>query len=165
MGHHDHDTASVSCAIVTVSDSRTASTDASGQAIRAVLEGAGHHISWSTMVPDEADRIRAAVETATARPDVTAVVVTGGTGISARDVTLESLRDLWSKDLPGFGEAFRSLSFAEIGPKALLSRAMAGVINGRFVAALPGSPAACRLAVERVLVPVLGHVAALLDRR
>ncbi len=165
MGHHDHDTASIGCAIVTVSDTRTASNDGSGQLIRTALEAAGHRVHWSEVVADDAQAIRSALEVATTRDDVTAVVLTGGTGIGARDVTLESLSDLWTKELPGFGEIFRSLSFAEIGPAAILSRAAAGVINGRFVAALPGSPAACRLAIERLLVPVLGHVAALLERR
>lgn len=165
MGHHDHDTVSIGCAIVTVSDTRTASNDGSGQLIRTALEAAGHRVHWSEVVADDAQAIRSALEVATTRDDVTAVVLTGGTGIGARDVTLESLSDLWTKELPGFGEIFRSLSFAEIGPAAILSRAAAGVINGRFVAALPGSPAACRLAIERLLVPVLGHVAALLERR
>jgi molybdenum cofactor biosynthesis protein B len=165
VGHHDHDTVSIGCAIVTVSDTRTASNDGSGQLIRTALEAAGHRVHWSEVVADDAQAIRSALEVATTRDDVTAVVLTGGTGIGARDVTLESLSDLWTKELPGFGEIFRSLSFAEIGPAAILSRAAAGVINGRFVAALPGSPAACRLAIERLLVPVLGHVAALLERR
>jgi len=164
VGHHDRDSRSIGCGIVTVSDTRTASTDESGSAIRAALEAAGHRVCTSTIVPDDADAIRAAVGATTTDPHVTAVLVTGGTGISARDVTLESIRGLWTKELPGFGELFRSLSFAEIGPAAILSHATAGVINGRFVAVLPGSPAACRLAVDRLIVPVLGHVAALLER-
>ncbi len=98
------------------------------------------------------------------RPDVRAVIVTGGTGIAPRDVTIESLASTWSKELPGFGEIFRALSFAEIGAAAFLSRATAGVIGDSFVAVLPGSPAACELALSRLLLPALGHAVGLLDR-
>lgn len=166
MKHHDHDRRhNVGCAILTVSDSRTKATDESGDVIRTLVEGAGHRVHASAVVPDDREAIRAAIVDAAQRADTTAVLVTGGTGIAARDVTIESLRDLWTKELPGFGETFRALSYAEIGPTAILSRATAGVIGGTFVAVLPGSPAGCRLAVERLLLPVLGHVAALLESR
>ena len=91
-----------------------------------------------------------------------AVIVSGGTGIARRDVTIESLKSLWTKELPGFGELFRALSFAEIGAAAFLSRATAGIVAGKFVAVVPGSPAACRLAMERLILPEIGHVAGLL---
>jgi molybdenum cofactor biosynthesis protein B len=154
----------VGCAVVTVSDSRTLADDLSGPAIRAGLEAAGHAIRFYEVVRDEAVAIRAAVATAVAREDVTVVIVTGGTGIGARDVTIESLDGLWAKELPGFGELFRWLSWAEVGAASFLSRATAGVVDGRFVAVLPGSPAACRLAMERLLLPELGHIAELLGR-
>lgn len=154
--------AEVGCAIVTVSDSRTDATDASGRLIRELLEAVGHPVRSQVIVADEAIAIRGALRTAVMRNDVSAVLVTGGTGIAARDVTTESAADLWTHELPGFGELFRALSFAEIGPPALLSRATAGVIGGKFVALLPGSTRGCRLALERLIVPVLGHVAALL---
>jgi molybdenum cofactor biosynthesis protein B len=118
----------------------------------------------ATIVPDEVPAIRDAVRTVAADRSVGVVIVTGGTGIAARDVTLESLSDLWSKQLPGFGEIFRALSFADIGPAAFLSRAMAGVIDGTFVAVLPGSPSACTLAMTKLLLPQLGHVVGLLGR-
>ncbi len=168
MGSHQHrhrTIARVGCAVVTVSDTRTAADDHSGPVIRRLLEAAGHAIVDAVIVADEVAAIREAVTTATARPDVGAVFVTGGTGIAARDVTIESLAGAWSKELPGFGEIFRALSFAEIGPAAFLSRATAGVIGGTFVAVLPGSPAACELALARLLVPELGHVVGLLGAK
>ncbi len=164
MGHHDRDRTQIACAIITVTDSRGVADDTSGATIRSAIEATGHRVCWSTIVPDEIETIRSAVLAATARADVTAALVTGGTGIGARDVTIEALETLWTKQLPGFGEVFRALSFAEIGPAAILSRASAGLVAGRLVAALPGSPAACRLAMERLIIPVLGHVAALLER-
>jgi len=163
--HHGRDaTAPVRCAVITVSDTRTAIDDRSGGAIRAALVEAGHAVHASVIVPDEAAAIGDAVKAAVADRTVGLVVVTGGTGIAPRDVTIESLRDLWSKELPGFGEIFRALSFAEIGAAAFLSRATAGVIDGTFVAVLPGSPAACTLAVTRLILPELGHVVGLLGR-
>jgi|SRR6185369_10339382 len=163
--HHGRDaSAAVGCAIVTVSDTRTATDDRSGNAIRAALVAAGHQVHAATIVPDDAPAIRAAVATAAADPTVAVVLVTGGTGIAPRDVTIESLRDLWTKELPGFGEIFRALSFAEIGPAAFLSRATAGVIDDTFVAVLPGSPAACTLALTKLILPELGHVVGLLGR-
>lgn len=153
------------CAVITVSDTRTAADDRSGPVIRRALEAAGHVVASSAIVADEVEAIRGAVSAATARPDVGAVILTGGTGIAARDVTIESLADRWTKELPGFGEIFRALSFAEIGPAAFLSRATAGVIDGTFVAVLPGSPAACELALGRLLLPELGHVVDLLGSK
>jgi molybdenum cofactor biosynthesis protein B len=138
--------------------------DRSGPVIRAALERAGHVVSASLIVPDEVDAIRSAVLEATERAEVEAVIVTGGTGLAKRDVTIESLERAWTKELPGFGEIFRALSFAEIGPAAFLSRATAGVIAGAFVAVLPGSPAACDLALRRVLLPEIGHIVELLGK-
>jgi len=163
--HHHRTVASVQCAVITVSDTRTVADDRSGPVIRRLLEAAGHPIASTAIVPDEVDAIRGAVTAATRRPEVGAVFVTGGTGVAARDVTIESLADAWTKELPGFGEIFRALSFAEIGPAAFLSRATAGVIDGTFVAVLPGSPAACELALGRILLPELGHVVGLLGRK
>ncbi len=120
-------------------------------------------MSSAVIVPDESEAIREAVTAAVERQRVVAVIVTGGTGIASRDVTIESLAPLWTKELPGFGEIFRALSFAEIGAAAFLSRATAGIIAGAFVAVLPGSPAACRLALERLVIPELGHIAELIE--
>lgn len=164
MAHHRaSDARRVGCAVVTVSDTRGPTDDRSGAVINAALVEAGHAVVDATIVPDEPEAIRAAVLAASARQDVQAVVVTGGTGIAPRDVTIESLAGSWTKELPGFGEIFRSLSFEEIGPAAFLSRAAAGVIGDTFVALLPGSPKACELALRRLLLPELGHVAGLLS--
>lgn len=152
----------VGCAVLTVSDSRTASSDASGAAIRDLLEQAGHSVQSCAIVRDEPVAIRSALTDAVERLDTVAVVISGGTGITPRDVTIETLASLWEKELRGFGEIFRALSYAEIGPAAFLSRATAGVIGGKLVVVLPGSPAACRLAMERLVLPELGHVAELL---
>jgi molybdenum cofactor biosynthesis protein B len=134
----------------------------SGRTIRDLLVAAGHHVTGYDVVRDERTAIRQAVTAALERPGSDALIVSGGTGVAPRDVTLESLEDLWTKRLPGFGELFRVLSHGEIGPAAFLSRAAAGVVAGRFVAVLPGSPAACRLAMERLILPELGHIADLL---
>jgi molybdenum cofactor biosynthesis protein B len=149
---------------ITVSDTRSVADDRSGAVIRGALEGAGHTVAPAVIVPDDADAIRRAVVGAAESRDVEVIVVTGGTGVAPRDVTIESLAGAWAKELPGFGEIFRALSFTEIGPAAFLSRATAGVIAGTFVAVLPGSPAACELALRRLLLPELGHVVGLLAK-
>lgn len=143
--------------VLTVSDSRTPDTDESGRLIRESFERAGHEVRGHTVVPDEITRIRAALEGALGDPEVDVVVVNGGTGISPRDVTPEAVAPLLEKELPGFGEAFRRLSAAEIGPRALLSRATAGVANGKLIFLLPGSPHGVSLAIEELILPVLGH--------
>jgi molybdenum cofactor biosynthesis protein B len=153
----------IGCGILTVSDTRTVENDRSGAVIRSLLEAAGHPIVTYEIVRDDPVAIHAAVTAAVERPATRALLVSGGTGIAARDVTVESVAGLWTRQLPGFGEMFRALSYAEIGASALLSRATAGVIAGKFVALLPGSTAGCRLAVERLVLPMLGHAVALLE--
>lgn len=162
--HRAHEAKSVACAIVTVSDTRKPADDRSGAVIRSALEEAGHGVVETTIVRDERDAIRSIVLALCDRSDVQAVIVTGGTGVAPRDVTIESLAGAWTKELPGFGEIFRALSFADIGPAAFLSRATAGVVGETFVALLPGSPAACELALRRLLVPQLGHATALISK-
>jgi len=152
----------VGCAVVTVSDTRSEADDLSGAGIRAQLEGAGYPVRSYAIVPDDSGAIRGALTRALERADTLAVIMNGGTGVAPRDVTIESIAHLWTKELPGFGELFRALSYAEIGPPAFLSRATAGIQGGKFVAVLPGSPGACRLAMERLILPELVHVAALL---
>ena len=125
-----------------------------------LLEEAGHRVVDRRLVPDEVDAIRAAIDAAVMRDDVHVVLLTGGTGIAARDVTPEALEPILDRVIPGFGELFRTLSYQEIGSAALLSRAMAGTARGCVVAALPGSRAAIRLAVEKLLLPELPHLAA-----
>jgi molybdenum cofactor biosynthesis protein B len=156
--HKAHAPRAVRCLVCTISDSKTPETDTSGQLLRELLVGAGHEVVASRLVRDEPRDVRAVIEGACADPRVQAVVLTGGTGISSRDQTYETVDGLLDKRLPGFGELFRLLSFQEIGPAAMLSRAQAGVRAGRLVVSLPGSPAACRLALERLILPELGHL-------
>ncbi|NOT34939.1 MAG: MogA/MoaB family molybdenum cofactor biosynthesis protein, partial [Candidatus Eisenbacteria bacterium] len=134
-------------------------------AIERLLRRVRHPIESRTWVPDEIAAIRRALRAAVTKPRVDAVILTGGTGIAPRDRTPEALAPLFERELPGFGEAFRSLSFAQVGSAAWLSRALAGVVRGRLVVALPGSPKAVTLALTRLLIPELGHVVRLLDRR
>ena len=150
--------ASVGCYVLTVSDTRTEATDASGRAIADLLSAAGHRICGRAIVKDDPDLVRAAVTRQLAKADVQAVITTGGTGITSRDSTYEAIAALLQKKLDGFGELFRMLSYQEIGSAAMMSRACAGLAAGRIVISLPGSEAAVRLAVEKLIVPELGHL-------
>jgi molybdenum cofactor biosynthesis protein B len=161
MSAHAHREAgrrSVACAILTVSDTRTTETDTSGRRSRELLEAAGHRILAYSIVPDEPGLVRDRVVDLLADADVEVVIVNGGTGLAPRDTTFEAISALLDKTLDGFGELFRSLSFAEIGPAAMLSRAVAGVAGRTIVASLPGSTGAVELALSRLLVPELGHM-------
>lgn len=142
-------------AILTVSDSRTLAEDKSGQLLDDGLAEAGHTVAHREVVPDEIDSIQQAARTQLARSDVQAIIVTGGTGMTPRDVTPEALEPLFDKAIPGFGELFRMLSFEEIGTAMMQSRACAGLVGGKVIFALPGSTGACRLALESILLPQL----------
>jgi len=157
--HRSEAPASVNCWIVTVSDTRTEDTDRGGALIRDLLEKAGHHVSGQIIVRDEARDIAESVRTAVeAISDPEAIIVTGGSGIGTRDVTPEALRPLITKELPGFGEVFRMLSWEQVGPATMLSRAFAGVIGRTLLFVLPGSTNAVQLAMEKLIVPELGHL-------
>ncbi len=148
----------VACYVITVSDTRTEDTDTGGRAIVDLLTHAGHEIVGHTIVKDDPEMLRDAIGRQLANPSVQAIVTTGGTGITSRDCTYEAVSAMLWKRLDGFGELFRLLSYQQIGPAAMLSRAVAGTIAGRVVVSLPGSEAAVRLAVEKLLVPELGHL-------
>jgi molybdenum cofactor biosynthesis protein B len=149
---------SVACFVLTISDTKTDETDTSGNLIRELLAGAGHRVAGWRIVRDEPAEVARIVREAAAEPGIQAIVLTGGTGITSRDSTYEAVDSLLDKRLPGFGELFRVLSYQEIGPAAMLSRAQLGVVQRRIVASLPGSPNACRLALEKLLIPELGHL-------
>jgi molybdenum cofactor biosynthesis protein B len=149
----------VACAVLTVSDTRTAETDTSGAAIRERLEGAGHRVVFYRIVRDEPEQILALLEEIIDAREARVVLLNGGTGISHRDTTYDALARKLEKTLPGFGELFRMLSFQEIGPAAMLSRATAGVYRGRLVFSMPGSSNAVKLAMDRLIVPELEHLA------
>jgi molybdenum cofactor biosynthesis protein B len=145
--------------VITVSDTRSLADDTGGALVCELLEAGGHRVALRELVKDDAGAIRAALERMLASADCAAVVLTGGTGIAPRDVTPEAVAPVLERELPGFGELFRQLSFAEIGSAALLSRAFGGLARGKPIFALPGSRAAVRLALERLILPELGHLA------
>jgi molybdopterin adenylyltransferase len=149
---------SVGCFIVTVSDTRTEATDSSGRAIADLLIAAGHSVVGRLIVKDEPDAVRDAVVRQFVNVDVQVIITTGGTGITSRDTTYEAILGLLQKRLDGFGELFRMLSYQEIGAAAMMSRTCAGLASGRIVVSLPGSEGAVRLAMERLLIPELGHL-------
>ena len=148
----------VGCFVLTVSDTRTPETDTGGAVIRQLLAGGGHSVIGSAIVRDEPTDVTRVVREACADPRVQVVILTGGTGITSRDATFEAVEALLDKRLQGFGELFRVLSYEEIGAAAMLSRAQMGIHARRIVVSLPGSPGACRLALEKLLLPELGHL-------
>lgn len=156
--HKAHAPKRIGCWVLTVSDTKTPETDTSGALIRELLNGAGHQVVGSAIVRDEPGDVQRVVREACADGRVQAVIVTGGTGITSRDSTFEAIEALLDKRLPGFGELFRMLSYAEVGAAAMLSRAQLGVRAQRIVVSLPGSPNACRLALEKLLIPELPHL-------
>ena len=149
---------SVACLVLTISDSKTAETDTSGRLIREHLTKAGHEVVRSVIVRDEPSQVGDVIRQACEDPRVQALILTGGTGITSRDSTFEAVEGMLEKRLTGFGELFRMLSYAEVGAAAMLSRAQAGVRQGRLLFSLPGSPNACRLALEKLILPELGHL-------
>jgi molybdenum cofactor biosynthesis protein B len=152
--------AALGYAILTVSDTRTDETDEGGPRLAEAVTAAGHRVASRGIVQDEVLPIRAAVRAACAESAVDVVLVTGGTGVSPRDVTVEAVVPLFEKELPGFGELFRMLSFAEVGAAAYLSRATAGVLAGRAVFVLPGAPKALDLAMTKLVLPEAAHLVA-----
>lgn len=148
----------VRCAVVTVSDTRTLATDRGGELLANLLTGAGHTVGRREIVPDDPDRIRPLVTELAEDQTLDAVLVTGGTGISARDQTFETISQLLTKTLPGYGELFRMLSFDDIGPAAMLSRAVGGVVGRVVLLTMPGSPAAVQLVMEKLILPELAHL-------
>jgi len=161
-GHHHRKSAaqSVATVVITVSDTRTPETDTGGQCAAQLLEAAGHPVRAREIVKDDPAAIAGALRAVLERGDVSAVVLTGGTGVAPRDVTPESVEPLLDRVVPGFGELFRALSYQEIGSAALLSRGLAGIASGVVVFVLPGSRGAVQLAMEKLILPELGHLAA-----
>src|SRR6476660_8500916 len=164
MGHQEHEqraqaevTPSIRCGLITISDTRTPETDTSGAAIRTLLEAAGHSVIRYQLVKDEPDQIATLVREL-ADSGCQVILTNGGTGIARRDSTFEAIDALIEKRLPGFGELFRMLSYAEIGAAAMLSRATAGTIGGTLVFCMPGSTNAVRLAMEQLIIPQLPHL-------
>ena len=147
------------CAVITVSDTRTLETDTGGALVEQLLAESGQPVTGRRIVPDEPEAIRAALDQAIAESDARAIIFTGGTGIAPRDVTPDTLEPRMDRLIPGFGELFRMLSYEDIGSAALLSRAVAGLKEGKVVFVIPGSKGAVRLAMEKLILPELGHLA------
>ncbi len=147
----------IEAAILTVSDTRTLADDKSGQTAVDLLTEAGHHVARRAIVTDNRDKIRTQLEAWIADPGVDVIIPTGGPGVTPRDVTPEALAPLVSKPIPGFGELFRYLSYAEIGTSTIQSRAEAALCQDTYVFLLPGSPNGVRTAMTKILLPQLDH--------
>jgi molybdenum cofactor biosynthesis protein B len=145
----------LSIAVLTVSDSRSLETDTSGDYLAQALTAAGHRLAVRELLPDDRYRLRALVSAWIADPGIDAVLITGGTGFTARDSTPEAIAPLLDREMPGFGEVFRMISYEAIGTASLQSRALAGIANATFVFCLPGSTSACRTAWERIIAAQL----------
>lgn len=157
VAQHRAKARSARCMVVTVSDTRDLASDKSGQRAVDLLAEAGHVVREREIVADDRNAIEAIVRAGIANPDIDAVILTGGTGIAPRDVTYEAVEALLDKTLHGFGELFRSLSYAEIGSAAMLSRAVGGVTGRTLIFALPGSTKAVELGIRKLIAPELGH--------
>jgi len=151
--------ASVRAAVITVSDSRTRETDESGPLICDAFTGAGHAVVVTDLLPNDEPRVRDLVRALIARDDLEVVIVTGGTGLGSRDRSIEAIEPLIEKQIPGFGELFRAISYQEqVGTAAILSRAFAGSAGGKLIIVLPGSRAAVELAMQRILLAEIPHL-------
>lgn len=150
---------SVCCAVITVSDTRTEETDKSGKLMKSLLKDSGHEIGFYAIVKDDKETITSAFLEAAENPDVQAVLINGGTGIAKRDITIETISPYFEKEIVGFGELFRMVSYLEdIGSSAIMSRASAGTYKNKAVFVTPGSSGAVRTAMEKLILKELGHV-------
>ena len=149
---------SVRVAVVTVSDTRTLETDRGGKLVMDVLTAGGHEVTERHIVRDDPREIEPLVRKLAYPAAVDAILITGGTGIADRDQTFETISALLTKTMPGYGELFRMLSYDDIGPAAMLSRAVGGVLNGVVILTMPGSTAAVQLAMDKLIVPEIGHL-------
>ena len=159
MAQYYLETKPIGCAVITVSDTRNKDTDKSGRLIVERLQQQHHEIFKYEIIPDEKSAIQSKLLEAINDQNIKAVIFNGGTGISQRDVTIESIKPFFTKELPGFGEIFRYLSYRDdIGSKSILSRAVAGVVNNRIIFAIPGSTGAVKFAMEKLILPELHHI-------
>ncbi|MBI4187602.1 MAG: MogA/MoaB family molybdenum cofactor biosynthesis protein [Chloroflexi bacterium] len=156
--HKEKSPRSVSCAVLTVSDTRTEENDESGALIKQKLTQAGHRVMAYSILKDEAAAIRQKINELLRQDELQVIITNGGTGVSHRDVTVETVSSILEKTLDGFGELFRSLTYQEIGTGSIMSRALAGVAKGKVIFCIPGSPGAVSLALDKVILPEIGHV-------
>ncbi|GGJ96686.1 molybdenum cofactor biosynthesis protein B [Lentibacillus kapialis] len=161
MSVHQHKRAGVpvNCMIMTISDTRTEETDKSGNLMANLLVEAGHKVKERTIVTDEKNAIRSKVLKMSEQENIDVILTNGGTGIAHRDITIETIKPMLDKEMTGFGEIFRMLSYQEdIGSSAIMSRAIAGVIDNMAVFSTPGSSGAVKLAMNKLIIPELAHV-------
>jgi molybdenum cofactor biosynthesis protein B len=160
--HKDKAHREVRCAVITASDTRTTETDTSGQKIKELLAEKHHPVVSYQILKDEPSQIATAVRTLLDHADVDAIIINGGTGIAPRDTTFEAIQGVLEKEMSGFGELFRMLSYQDIGSAAMMTRATAGVAKGKVVISLPGSTGAVELGMTKLILPELGHMLFLL---
>ncbi len=161
MSHLEHKELSpkaVTCAVLVISDSRTEKTDESGKYLVEKMENSGHTVVDYTLLKNDSSAIKQKLEDLLSQEELQVIITSGGTGVSMRDVTVETVTPMLDKMLDGFGELFRTLSYMEIGTASIMSRAIAGVISGRTIICIPGSLAAVKLAVEKIILPEIGHM-------
>jgi molybdenum cofactor biosynthesis protein B len=161
MGYQEHKhqaPKSISCAVLTISDTRTERDDESGRLIRQKLSETGHRVILHCILKNEADSIREKIYELLKEEELQAIIATGGTGVSRRDITVETIYPILEKKLDGFGELFRFLTYSEIGTGSIMSRAIAGVAEGKVILCLPGSLEAAKLAMNKIILPELGHL-------
>ena len=156
--HKDKAHRVVRCAVITASDTRTVDTDTSGKKIKDLLVAQQHVVTSYQILKDEPTQISAAVRTLLDQSDVDAVIINGGTGIAPRDTTFEAIQGILEKEISGFGELFRMLSYQDIGSAAMMTRATAGVAKGKIIISLPGSTGAVELGMTKLVLPELGHM-------
>ena len=158
LEHKEYAPHRIRCMVITCSDTRTTATDTSGYLVTRLLKDQGHEVVAYHVVKDEPASIKALIEAGTGNDAVQAIIINGGTGISRRDSTFETVTAMLEKKLDGFGELFRYLSYKDIGSSAIMSRATAGLYRGRIIFSTPGSEGAVRLAMEKLILPELGHM-------
>ena len=161
MGYHEHKEKSprnVSCAIFTISDTRMEETDESGRLLRERLTQNGHSVIQYSILKNDANDIRQKIQDLLRQYAVQVIITSGGTGLSRRDITVETVLPMLEKKLDGFGELFRFLTFQELGTASIMSRAMAGAVRGKVIICIPGSLGAVRLAIDKIILPEIGHM-------
>ena len=152
-----------SIAIITLSNSRTVDNDQSGDIIEKLLAGKGHKVVVRKLINDSRNVLRASLRELTRQRGINAIITTGGTGIASSDITIETVKSMLEKELPGFTSLFMLLSYPQAKSASMLSRATAGTLKGKLIFCLPGSPRACKLAIERLIIPELGHMLSLIE--
>ncbi len=156
--HKEKSPHSVSCAVLTISDTRTERDDESGMIIRQKLSQNGHQVLSYAILKDEADSLKKKIYELLSHDELQVIITNGGTGVSHRDITVDTISPILEKGLDGFGELFRFLTYQEIGTASIMSRAIGGVTRGKVILCIPGSPEAVKLAMDKIILPEIGHL-------